>query len=243
MINFVFCDDNAQFLTLLKDVVLKECKKLIPKGHDFVMGPAFCNGEEVVQYFKDHHVDVLFLDIDMPGLNGFEIAKLVCKEYKNTKIVFMSAYDNFVYSSFEFYPLAYIRKSYISKELPKVIKRIFEKFNESHNQINLSTNFGIKVVDVNSITYVESKRNYYSVHLIQGREYTCRGTLTDFEKNVSQYDFFRTHSAYLVNLEHVEQILEDGFLLVQNTSLPIAQRRARDFKKAYMDYIRRYFGA
>ena len=242
MFNIIFCDDNTQFLILLDSVVKKECKKIIPKTEECTVGPAFGSGKEVIEYIKEHHVDVLFLDIDMPNLNGFEVAKILCKEYKNIKIVFMSAYDNFVYSAFEFYPFAYLRKAHISEELPKVLKRIVEKIHEPERQLKLLTTTGIKTIDINSIAYVESKRNYFSVYSIYGREYVCRGTLSDFEREVAQYDFFRIHSAYLVNLEHVERLLEKGCVLVQNTSLPIAQRRMQDFKRTYMDYIRRCFG-
>lgn len=242
MFNIVFCDDNRQFLVLLDSVIRSECKKIVPNVEDVLIGPAFGSGQDVIEHIKNNHVDVLFLDIDMPNLNGFEVAKILCKEYKNIKIVFMSAYDNFVYSAFEFYPFAYLRKSHMSEELPKVLKRIVEKIQEPERQLSLFTNTGMKTIDINSITYVESKKNYYSVYLIQGREYVCRGTLSDFEKEVSNYDFFRIHSAFLINLEHIDKMLEKGQVLVANVSLPIAQRRMKDFKRTYMEYIRRCFG-
>jgi DNA-binding LytR/AlgR family response regulator len=81
------------------------------------------------------------------------------------------------------------------------------------------------------------------VHTVNDRTYTCRGTLTQFGKEVEQYDYFRIHSAFLVNLEHVDRMLDDGYVMVGSTSLPVAQRRMQDFKRAYMDYIRRCFGA
>jgi len=242
MLNIVFCDDNTQFLVLLKGVVEKECSKLFSEYEEFNIGPAFGSGKALMDYIKKNHVDVLLLDIVMPNMNGFEVARILCKEYAHIKIVFMSAYDNFVYSSFEFYPFAYLRKKNISNELPKVLRRILEKNREPERQLKLMTTGGIRIVDVNSIMYVESKRNYFSVYLIQEREYMCRGTLSDFEKSVSKFDFFRIHSAYLVNFEHVEKMLDKGFVLVKKASLPIAQRRMKDFKNAYMDYIRRCFG-
>lgn len=242
MINFVLCDDNTQYLELLKNFVERECSRILSESEDYNVGPAFCSGDELMEYIKEHHVDVLLLDIDMPNLNGFEVAKVICKDYKNTKIIFMSAYDNFVYNAFEFYPFAYLRKSHISEELPRVLRRVVDKIREPDRKMIISTTSGMKMVDISSITHVESDRNYYIVHIIHGKKYTCRGTLAEFEKNVAKYDFFRIHSAFLINLEHVERTLENGFLLVHNTSLPIAQRRMQDFKKAYMDYIRRCFG-
>ena len=85
MFNIVFCDDNAQFLVLLRDVVQNVCKKIVPDNEDFVVGPAFGSGKELIEYIKENHVDVLLLDIDMPDLNGFEVAKFICEEYKNIK--------------------------------------------------------------------------------------------------------------------------------------------------------------
>lgn len=241
MFNIIFCDDNSQYLASLKAYVQKECQKVVPKEQGYMIGPAFGSGEEVLQYIKNNHIDVLLLDIDMPYMSGFDVARRICKEYPHVKIVFMSAYDNFVYSSFEFYPFAYLRKSHIAHELPGVIKRIVDKMNEPNRQIKIETNSGPKMVDINSVVYVESNRNYYTIHLLQGKKYVCRGTLISFEDEVRDFDFFRIHSAFLVNLEHVERILENGFVLVKNVTLPIAQKRAKDFRKVYMDYVRRCF--
>ena len=241
MFNIIFCDDNSQYLTWLTKHVQRVCSTVIPRGIDYSIGPAFGSGEEMMIYNAANHVDVLMLDIDMPDLTGFEVAKILCDEYPQMKIIFMSAYDSFVYSSFEYYPFAYLRKSHISKELPTVIKRIVEKMNESERQLTLTTTLGMKQVDVSSILYVESNKNYCTFHLIHNKKYVCRGTLSSYENEVISYDFFRIHSAFIVNLEHVDRILEKGFVLVKNDTLPIAQKRLQEFKKTYMDYLRRCF--
>lgn len=242
MLKIIFCDDNTEFLTVLKGIVEDTCSKQIPSGKDYEIGPALENGKDTIEYISRHHVDVLLLDIDMPEVNGFEVAKVLCKEYQHVKIVFMSAYDNFVYSAFDFYPFAYMRKTHIPDEFPKVLRRILEKMAESERRLQLVTTDGIKMTDINSIAYVESKRNYIEVHSVHGAVYTCRGTLTDFENDVADYDFYRVHSGFLINLEHVEKMLDNGCILVTNESIPVAQRRMHDFKKAYMSYIRRSFG-
>lgn len=241
MFNIIFCDDNSQFLIDLKNVMQDECKKYLADGEEIVLGPNLGNGEEAIGYIRQYHVDVLFLDIDMPKLSGFDVAKVVCKEYPHIKIIFMSAYDNFVYSSFDFYPFAYLRKKQISKELPMVINRLVNKMNESTKHLMLTTTSGIKRVAISMITYAESKKNYYKVHMLQGKQYECRGTLTGLENDLQDSDFFRVHSAYLVNLEHVEKILENSFVQVNNDTIPIAQKRMQEFKRVYMEYIRGCF--
>ena len=243
MLRIILCDDNARFLSVLKDYVEKECEKSLPQNEDFEVGPTFERGEDLLEYVKDHRVDVALLDIDMPSLGGFEVAKVLCDNYKDIKIVFVSAYDNLVYNSFEFYPFAYVRKSHITEEIPKILKRIIKKRNESERRMLLNTNVGTKTVDVNSILYVESDRNYYRVFLAHGKMYVCRGTMTELENILCNSDFFRVHAAYLVNLEHVERVLENGMVLVGEERIPIAQKRMQAFKKAYMEYIRRCLGA
>lgn len=241
MFNIVFCDDNERFLVDLNNVMEDECKKYLADGEEIVLGPSFGNGEKAINYIRKHHVDVLFLDIDMPKLTGFDVAKVVCREYPHIKIIFMSAYDNFVYSSFDFYPFAYLRKKQISKELPMVINRLVNKMNESTKHLMLTTTSGIKRVAISMITYAESKKNYYKVHMLQGKQYECRGTLTGLENDLQDSDFFRVHSAYLVNLEHIEKILENSFVQVNNDTIPIAQKRIQEFKRVYMEYIRGCF--
>lgn len=241
MFNIVFCDDNERFLVDLNNVMEDKCKKYLADGEEIILGPSFGNGEKAINYIRKHHVDVLFLDIDMPKLSGFDVAKVVCREYPHIKIIFMSAYDNFVYSSFDFYPFAYLRKKQISKELPMVINRLVNKMNESTKQLMLATTSGIKKVSVSMITYAESKKNYYKVYTLQGKHYECRGTLTGLENDLQDSDFFRVHSAYLVNLEHVEKILENSFVQVNNATIPIAQKRMQEFKRVYMEYIRGCF--
>ena len=241
MYTIVFCDDNTQYLESLKEFVRKECARFISIGVDFSIGPTFGSGQETIEYIREHHVDVLLLDIDMPNMSGFDVARKLCKDYPHIKIVFMSAYDNFVYSSFDYYPFAYLRKSHLKEELPKVIERIVEKMNETDKHLTVLTTDGMKKINVQSILYVESTRNYLTIHLIHEKEYVCRGTLSSLEKEIAECDFFRVHSAFLVNLEHVEKILENGFVLVKNETLPIAQKRAKAFRCVYMNYIRRCF--
>lgn len=242
MLKIISCDDNAQFLTVLKTIVEDACRSQMPNRNAYEIGPAFESGKEVIAYLETHHADVLLLDIDMPEVNGFEVAKVLCEDYKHVKIVFMSAYDNFVYSAFDFYPFAYMRKPHIPTEFPKVLSRILEKMKERDHKLSLMTTDGTAVLDANDIAYLESSRNYITVHLTHGTSYTVRKTLTDFEQELWGLDFYRIHSAFMINLEHVEKVLNTGFVLVANKAIPIAQRRMQDFKKTYMSYIRRSFG-
>lgn len=137
MINIVFCDDNEEFLKFFKGEI-KSQFQAVSEGEPFSAEESFTNGKELLEYSDKNSIDVLFLDIDMPEMSGFEIAK-VMNEKSNGKIiiVFMSAYDNFVYESFDYLPFAYMKKDSIATEIPKVVLRISEKLSSKKKQIKL----------------------------------------------------------------------------------------------------------
>jgi len=240
--NIALCDDDKTFASLFKDFLNRQIQALKGNSFEYKIGVCVDNGKELLEYLKENKVDVLFLDIDMPEMNGFEIAKIVSREYTDTLIVFMSAYDNFVYESFDYLPFAYLRKEKISDELQKVINRIRDRLLEKTRYITLvSSNKEIKI-DLNDILYFESVKNYYVVQLASGEKYSCRGTITKLENEVGSMGFFRTHSAFLVNLEYVDRVSNEGFVIIDGYEIPVAQKRAKEFKRAFLEYIRRHIG-
>ena len=242
MFNIVLCDDNEGYMALFKSMVNKQFQMIMPDDAMCKIGASFGSGTDLLEYAENHKIDVMFLDIDMPEMTGFEIAKVMSREHSETLIVFMSAYDNFVYESFDYLPFAYMRKEKIAEELPKVSCRIKDKLLEQTRFITLFTaNKEIKV-DSKEILFFESRKNYYVTHLINGSTYSCRGTISNLENETRSFGFFRTHSAFLVNLEHADRVAEDGYILIGNNEVPIAQKRAKEFKKAFLEFTRRHIG-
>ena len=242
MITFGICDDNPQFIHYLYSHLIKECIKFFETDEEYHVEGAFSSGNDVLEHLEKKPINVLFLDIDMPIMNGFELAQIIRDKHPKTIIVFVSAYDQFVYSSFEYYPFAYLRKDHIVEEFPSVMRRIIDKLQKNRKTLELITNEGEKLIDIKNIVYIESNRNYCYIHLIYDQQYIWRGTLTELEGTLEKYDFFRIHSAFVINLEFVEKIESNSAVTIGNVSLPIAQRRAHDFKDAYMRYTRRCFG-
>lgn len=242
MFNIVLCDDNNGYLSLFKGIVKRQFEIFSHNHRQYKIGACLGSGEDLLEYIEKNKTDVLFLDIDMPGMTGFEIAKIISRDYNEVLIVFMSAYDNFVYESFDYLPFAYLRKEKILDDLPKVAKRINDKLAEQTKYIILTT--GNKKMRINSkdILYFESVKNYFIAHMINGTTYSCRGTISKLENEIKTLDFYRTHSAFLVNLEHADRISGDGYLFVGNNKIPIAQKRAKEFKRTYLEFTRRQIG-
>lgn len=235
------CDDNVGFLNLLKDLIEKEFKEIVSPKHN-ILFEKFNSGRSILDFAKKHKISVLFLDVDMPEMTGFEVAKILGNENKEILIIFMSAYDNFVYESFDYSPFLFVRKSCLVDDMRKIVIRINERLFAPIRYLELQLLDELVNIEIKKILYFESEKNYYSVHLVGGKKYIGRGTMNGIEEKVKEFDFFRIHSGFVVNLEHAGRVTTDGFLRVGNNQLPISQKRIRDFKKVYSEYTRRIAG-
>lgn len=241
MYYIVLCDDNVGFLDLFKEVIEKEFSEIVSPKHKIVF-ERFFSGDAVLNFAKEHKISVLFVDVDMPKMSGFELVKALGDEKEKMLTIFMSAYDNFVYESFDYSPFMFIRKSCIVKDLRKVVLRINDRLFAPIRTIELHLSDETVNVNVKNILYFESEKNYYAVHLVDGQKLIGRGTMNSLEEMVKELDFYRIHSGYIVNLEHIGRITPDGYLFMGTKRLSISQKRIKDFKKVYSEYTRRSVG-
>lgn len=240
MINIAVCDDNLQFANLLVQHLQRLCIYKLPQRVDCRVLPAFCQADDVIEYLKNGTIDVLFLDIDMQGTNGFELAKMLCEVHPDTVIIFVSAYEEFVYSSFEFCPFRFLRKAHLTKELDPTFEKVIERCVINNEVLEFNTTDGEITLRVKDIMYLEGQKNYFYIYTQQGKTYKCRGTMEAQQKRCEKYDFFRIHSAYIVNHNHIQSINSSGFVVMKNDKcLSISKRRMSAFKSSYMSFIRR----
>ena len=241
MYYIALCDDNIEFLNLLSDMLEKEFGEIVSPKYKIAF-EKFNSGRSLLDFAKKQKISVLFLDIDMPEMTGFDVAKVLGNENKDMLIIFVSAYDNFVYESFDYSPFQFIRKSRLQDDLKKIVTRINDKLFAPIKHIELQLLDESVNIDIKKILYFESEKNYYSVHLMGGEKLIGRGTMNSIEEKVKGLDFYRIHSGFVVNLEHAGRITHDGFLIVGHTQIPISQKRMKDFKKVYSEYARRSAG-
>lgn len=115
IINIALCDDEQESLDILKKELDKEAEKLNIK----ISTSAYDDGNKVLDLIckNKEDFDILFLDIDMPGISGLEIAKRLREENSDIILIFVSAHEQYVFESIEYSPFRYIRKSRIGDEL------------------------------------------------------------------------------------------------------------------------------
>ena len=240
MLTIAVCDDNPQFAHQLTARLRELCAHILPERVECRITAAFSSGEEVLRYLRQSSIHILFLDIDMPGMGGFELASDLRSRAPDTVIIFVSAYDDFVYSSFEYAPFRFLRKSHLEEELPVTLRKVVEKCMMDSETVTVHTLDGELTLRVRDILYLEGEGNYYTVRTADGEAFRCRSTLSAAEKLVAGYDFFRIHQGYLVNLEHIRAVGDDGALRMDNgATLYVSRRKLTAFREAYMQFTRR----
>lgn len=198
-------------------------------------------GLRLIQRFSP---DLLFLDIEMPGMNGFELLQQLPDE--TLHVIFVTAYDQFAIRAFDFnaidYVLKPVRKAKLISAVQKVVERqqpVLDKTGlnallqnirvQAHSgleHIALPTHDGFTMVHINDITHLNAESNYTWVHLVQQKKYLLTKTLKDLEDMLHFPQYFRSHKSHLVNLNHVDKYVrgQGGYLVMKDqTQIPVAR--------------------
>lgn len=240
MLTIAICDDCQTFAKELEKKLSTICTLQVPEQVDYRILPAFSSAKELLASLDQHPIDILFLDIEMPVMNGFTAAKQLREHFPDMLLIFVSSYEDRVYSSFSYGPFWFLRKDHINEELPSILQQAISNRLFNAESILFQTTDGEVVLHIKEILYFETEHNYYSIYCISGIKYTCRGSLASLEKKMLAYNFYRIHHAYLINMMYITQLLPANMVLMKNNiQIPVSRPRLPAFKKAYSEFIRR----
>ena len=238
MIEFAICDDDAVFAKVMTNHLRKRFVQLPDEIECNVQ--TFLSANQVLNYMEKNPIHILFLDIDMPGKNGFELAEILQKRSPDTVIVFVSAYDSFVYESFRFNPFCFLRKTHLKEELDGTIQRVLNKFLQSGRTKVFTTVYGDTKLRIRDIIYIESVKNYYDIHCDDRSVLRCRGTIASVEAALSTDGFYRIHPAFLINMENIRLLGTNRQIeMTDGTRLTVSMRKWKGFHEAYMEFSRK----
>ena len=200
----------------------------------------------------EHRPDLVFLDIEMPGGDGFSL--LESFEEINFEVIFVTAYNQYGVKAVKFCALDYLLKPVdileLSQAIEKVQKRLKVKSdklrmqtllanrgNESNPKIALPLSDKIIFIEITSIIRCQGEGNYTHIHLKGEEKLLASKTLKEFEELLSDYNFLRVHQSHLINLNEVKAYMKtDGGYIKMNDSSSVSISRQR--KEMVMDRLR-----
>lgn len=172
------------------------------------------SGEAAIMKCLQLQPDVVFLDVEMPKLNGMEVAKSLKELKKVPKIVFATAYPQFAVEAFRYEAADYILKPYDDTQIEDTIKRLAKLLVIKDDNESIKTAGKLAVEDEGEIVYIEPRDVKYIFReekntkiVTTTGEFEVRTPLKDLESRLIQYPFFRIHKSYLVNLDYVLKLI------------------------------------
>lgn len=207
-IRVLIVDDEAPARAIVAEYLADDAR--------FTIAGECSNGFEAVKACAETKPELLFLDIQMPKLDGFEVLELLDPR---PKVVFVTAYDEYALRAFEVHAIDYLLKPFTAARFAEVLAHAEEMVRRNEPQATAGLSGGrrplqriafrdggaIEVVPVQRIDYVEAQDDYIHVHA-QGRRYVKQQTLTELEQLVDSARFVRVHRSYLVNLESIRKV-------------------------------------
>ncbi len=233
MIQAAICDDEKRALDEMVSKVHDTFRGLRCQIEIFKTDDPFA----LAEHLKSSKPDVLFLDIDMPRLSGMDIAQFLIDSGAETLLVFVTSHDALVYSSFQYHPFGFIRKSHFDEEIGSVAQSLISELQKRTECFTFKTGEGIFKVRFSDILYFESESNYIHLHCTD-RLFRFRGTIASLESELSPRGFIRTHKGFLVNQQHIFAIQGDEIRLSSDELLPIGRTNRENVKKTILRYMR-----
>lgn len=238
MIRIAICDDEKVFRDKIRDSVSRYMtdRKMLFQICDFSSGEEFLADMSNISQFS-----VLFLDIDMQGMNGITLAKEIRKVNREAHIAFVTAYIDYSLEGYRVEAIRYILKDNRTLEpsIEECLDTIFEKMQKDNSEIFVSFQEGKKRIKVNHIMYVESSMHKLTIYMEEAEKktYTLYDKLDNFESQLSNNNFLRVHQSFLVNMQYIDRIKNRELFLKDGTEIMIPKARYRDVLNRFVVFM------
>lgn len=232
MINIAVVDDEPLFIDTLINKIADCCSSL--KIKDFV--DKYSNGYDILENYKSYHL--IFLDIEMPSMDGIETAKTINESKGDSEIpffVFITSHDEFVFDALKSFPYSFIRKSDIDDEtsFSEIMIKVSKAIDNNCKTINIRTNRQEVVLKIADIVFIEKYKNYSYIHT-KSEKYPVKSSLVFYEEMLSDFGFIRCHEGYIVNLNNISKIFDKAILLTNNETVPMSRNKCKMVKEAFV---------
>lgn len=245
MLTAIIIDDETSSRNSLR-------KKLATHCTEITIVDECENGEEGIKSIEEKNPDIIFLDVEMPRVNGFTMLQQLTN--KDFEVVFITAYDHYAIRAIKFSALDYLVKpvevadlkaavekaakkrktSAINERLELLLQNLNTDKKEPH-RIAIPSLDGLQFVETENIIYLEASSNYTCFYLTKNTRLTVAKTLKDFEGLLPPSVFIRIHHSYIINKNLVERYIngKGGQVVMSNgIVLDVARRKKEEFMKA-----------
>jgi two-component system LytT family response regulator len=234
LLKAIIVDDEPDSIKLLQLQLAQHCPGIEIAG-------TYTSSVKALPAIEKLRPDLLFLDIEMPVMNGFELLEKIL--YLPFNVIFITAYNQYALKAFRFNAADYLVKPVDADDLTEAVAKAVKRAKPNPTQLSLmhrqmrgepatriaipGQQGGISFIDLNDIIYSEASNNYSKLILSDGRQFLISKTLKDVQDVLEEEHFLRIHRQYIINLNHVKQFnRNEGILTMDNGDcIPVARNQ------------------
>lgn len=218
------CDDSPEDL---KRIQTEFCRSVEKLGERDISLYLYQNGRSLYNDSRNRDFSLVFLDWEMPELDGFDLAERLYIENPTLKVVFVSNYENMVFDAYEYTPLWFVRKNALARDMMKALQKYFSMTAKTQLRYRMSDGFGLRDVHLGSIMYAECSGHTIIVHMRDQTSLQMYGTLKSLEEEWNRHGFLRVHKNYLVNVRYIMEVGSRTIRLSNGSELDMGKNKRK----------------
>lgn len=230
------CDDKAEDIERMKNALQKGLKEI--EQPISLLCWTCLSGEELYKAACKESFDLLLLDIEMPGMDGFKLAEKLCRDCPATYLVFVSIHESFVFDAPEYDSLWFVRKGNLERDMSRALRKYLRVTSFMGVRYRLKEGFSFRELLINDILYIEGSGHSLSIRKTDGSLLKKYGSLKSMEEELAGCHFLRIHKNYLVNQEYIKEVGNREVYLADGNVLEMGRDRKKEIREAMIKYTR-----
>lgn len=232
MIKIAICDDDPHFLDEIENML----HTYEAASEESFSIKKFVRSDDLLAAI--HDFQIYFLDLKMPKVSGFELAKTIRIQDERAIIIFITAYREYVFESFQFDIANYIMKPVTQIQIDCEMNRAIRKLRTYEQEhLMIKNHNGWNKIYLSEIQYIETYERKIRIHCRDGRNETGRLKLQDLEERLKPYPFIRCHNSYIVNVDYIRQIQGMSVMLLSGEVIYTTKYRKKDLIKKMAERV------
>ena len=239
MINCIIVEDELP--------AREELKYFLNEEKEIKLIEEFESPLDTLNFLEKNKIDVVFLDINMPDMNGINLGKIISKIYPEVKIIFITAYKDYAVDAFEVKAFDYLLKPYSEERIRNLLKSLVStksvdnilNRNTSLKKITINMDEKIYVLSLNDVDYIEANEKETLIFANKKR-YVSKIKISKWEEMLEGYNFYRCHRSYIINLDkivEIEQWFNSSWIIKlknYSTTIPVSRNNIKELKELFL---------
>ncbi|MCI8363646.1 MAG: response regulator transcription factor [Eubacterium sp.] len=231
MIRIGICDDERYMSDRIRAMV---SRFFHPQNIEIII-LQFSSGEELLKFNKK--IDILFLDIQMKGIDGMETARKLRRRKFKGFLIFITVLKEMVFQSFEVQPYDYLVKPIEEQHFQKLMERLLGSMRNARENLLIQKGYESRIIPIGDIIFCEIIDRKIYLHLVSSEVVDYYDRIENLEKKLND-GFFRCHRSYLIHLKYLKSYKNGTAYMENGREIPVSRLRSKEFSNVILQYMK-----